>query len=113
MNNFKGSGNPLTVVAPANVVSGGIVSVGSIFGVAVTDALSGDDVAIHRSGVFDLPKAATVTPDAGDPAYFDGTDITDDADGGANVNVGVFTANVADGAAATCEVLLHGGNGLG
>lgn len=113
MNNFKGSGNPLTVVAPADVSSGGAVVVGSIFGIAVTDALTGDNVAISRSGIFDLPKAATVTPDAGDPAYWDGSAVTDDANAGANANIGVFTVAVADGNAATAEVLLHGGAGLG
>lgn len=72
MNNFIQNGDVLTVIAPADVVSGQIVKVGQLIGVAVTDAKSGDPVEIKRKGVFDLPKA-TGALTAGDPLYYDGS----------------------------------------
>lgn len=51
-------GDRLTVVAPANVVSGQPLLVGAIFGICQTDAVAADTVVIDTEGVFELPKAA-------------------------------------------------------
>ena len=56
MKNFSQTGDAVTVPAPADVKSGDLVVVGTLFGVAATDAESGDDVVIHTSGVYTLPK---------------------------------------------------------
>jgi predicted RecA/RadA family phage recombinase len=52
MKNFIGLGDILTVTAPVAVESGGLVVVGSLVGVAVTDAASGEEVTINVQGVF-------------------------------------------------------------
>lgn len=58
MKNFVSSGEVLTVAAPAAVVSGQVVKVGQVIGVAATNAANGADVNVNMTGVYDLPKAA-------------------------------------------------------
>tara|TARA_R110002073_G_scaffold120601_1_gene262646 strand:- start:19895 stop:20233 length:339 start_codon:yes stop_codon:yes gene_type:complete len=67
-------GRLLTVTAPATIVSGQFVKVGSIFGVAQSDAASGADVVIDTQGVYTLPKNAPLVISAGDPVYWDVAD---------------------------------------
>lgn len=52
------SGDVLTVTAPADVVSGDLVVVGDIVGVATHSALSGKSVEIKTTGVFELKKVS-------------------------------------------------------
>mgnify|MGYP005857460351 CR=1 FL=1 len=59
MKNFIQRGDTITVAAPAAVSSGDGVLIGSLFGVASTDAESGANVALVTSGVIALPKEAT------------------------------------------------------
>lgn len=59
MKTFIQHGEVLTVTAPAAVSSGDGVLVGALFGVAVSDAASGDSVAISTEGVYSLPKLST------------------------------------------------------
>jgi predicted RecA/RadA family phage recombinase len=62
MKNFVAPGNTITVTAPAGgVVSGNVVIVGGIVGIAATTQPAGADVEISVEGVFDLGK---VTADA-------------------------------------------------
>jgi predicted RecA/RadA family phage recombinase len=50
-------GNTITVTAPAGgVVSGAVVIIGAIVGVAAYNAAAGADVEIATQGVFDLTK---------------------------------------------------------
>jgi len=96
----------LTVTAPATVVSGDVVVVGSLIGVAATDAASGAPVEIALGGVFDVPKAAgTVT--IGQPAYWDaaGPQATITPGTGSKPLMGNIARAAAIGAA-TCEVRL-------
>lgn len=88
-------GNHITVTAPAALSSGDPVLIGSLFGVAQTDAASGASVVIATEGVWTLPKVAS--PDAfaiGDPVFFDPAlgvataDITDSGPIGVAVSVG-------------------------
>lgn len=72
--NMIQDGRLLTVTAPAIVVSGQFVKVGSLFGVAQSDAASGADVVIDTGGVYTLPKAAPLVIAAGDPVYWDVAD---------------------------------------
>ena len=59
MQNYIAPGENITVPAPADVKSGDLVVVGSLVGVASTDAASGDDVVISTDGIFELPKKTT------------------------------------------------------
>lgn len=109
MKNFIQAGNVLTAAAPAGgVASGDPVQIGSLFGVAATDAEAGAEVELAVTGVFTLPKAA-VAASAGDIAYYDASavDVTTTDDTGANSRVGIFTED-ADSGAATARVRLDG-----
>jgi predicted RecA/RadA family phage recombinase len=73
MDNFIQKGKTLTVTAPATVLSGAMVKVGQIHGVAVKDAASGAAVEVLTVGVFTLPKKSTDAIAAGDLLYWDNT----------------------------------------
>ena len=66
----------LTLPAPAAVSSGDGVKVGTLFGVATTDAASGALVALVTQGVFTLPKATGQTHAVGAAIYWTGTACT-------------------------------------
>lgn len=71
MKNFIQPGRVVTVTAPADVSSGDLVVVGTLFGVAATDAKSGDAVEIVTEGVFTLPKTNAQAWIQGVKVYFD------------------------------------------
>ncbi len=58
MKNYVSDGKIVTVIAPANLVSGQPFRVASLFLVAIHAASSGQPVAASRQGVFTLPKLA-------------------------------------------------------
>lgn len=69
--NYIQPGDTLTIPAPADVLSGGIVIAGNIVGVAQGDALTGDDVDVMTAGVWTLPKVAADDVSLGDALYWD------------------------------------------
>lgn len=71
MKNFVQPGDIVTVAAPADVSSGDLVVVGTLFGVAATDAKSSADVEIKTSGVFTLPKTSAQAWTQGVKVYYD------------------------------------------
>lgn len=72
MKNYFQPGRALTVVAPeGGVSSGDVVIVGSIVGIATTDALAGADVEIETEGVFSLPKKTGDVFTVGALVYWD------------------------------------------
>lgn len=72
MKNFVQKGDTLEVEAPYDVASGGMVKVGSIFGIAAIAVLAGELVNIDRFGVFSsLKKKAGDTFADGAPVYFE------------------------------------------
>jgi predicted RecA/RadA family phage recombinase len=75
MRNSIQPGDTLTIPAPADVLSGGVVIAGNLKGIAATDAASGAPVAVGVRGVFDLPKAA-VAFTLGSAVYWTGTAAT-------------------------------------
>lgn len=97
MKNYVAKGETVTVVAPADKASGEGVLVGSLFGVAVRDALMGEGVPVVTTGIVDLPKEAALAIDQGDLVYWDDTagecDKTD-----TNTLIGVCTVDAADSA---------------
>lgn len=76
MKNYVAPGNTVAVTALANVLSGQGVLIGSLFGVASGDALSGAEVLIAVDGVFDLAKTAAQAWTAGQLIYWSGTAAT-------------------------------------
>lgn len=109
MKNYIQSGDALVVAAPANTSSGAGVLVGSIFGVAVHDALNGADLAIKTTGVFQLPKAGSQAWAVGDKVYWDAAEDECSTDSTKGMLIGIAVEAVADGAGDTLgKVRLNG-----
>lgn len=71
--NYVQSGVNLTLPAPANVLSGEGVLVGTLFGVAAESALSAENFDLVTLGVFELPKVSALAISIGDKLYWDNT----------------------------------------
>lgn len=95
MKNYVQPGNTITVIAPADVLSGAGVLVGSIFGVAEFDALSGTAVELNLTGVVELPKTSALAINVGDKVYWDNTAkvVNKTASGNTLVGVAVTSAD--------------------
>lgn len=76
MKNYVQPGDTVVVAAPANVLSGAGVLVGSLFGVASGDALSGADVALNTTGIYDMTKQTAQAWTVGQLLYWSGTNVT-------------------------------------
>lgn len=107
MKNYVQRGDTLTLPAPAAIVSGGVVIVGSIIGVANGDAANGAPVDLDVVGVFSLPKVSALAINAGDAVYWDTANgvVTKTAAG--NTKLGVATESVPNPSAAV-SVRLNG-----
>ena len=106
MKNFVQRGNTLTLIAPGAVLSGDGVLVGSIFGVANTDAASGAEVECDVVGVFDLPKAAGALTQ-GAKVYWSTANKNVSTTASGNTLIGVTTKAAGSGDA-TAPVRLNG-----
>ncbi len=71
MKNYIQNGENITLAAPYNVSSGDGLLVGSVFGVASNDALSGADVETVVTGVFSLNKVSAQAWTQGALIYWD------------------------------------------
>jgi predicted RecA/RadA family phage recombinase len=90
---FVQEGTTLTLVAPSpGVKSGDPIKVGSFFGVCNYDATTGNPVEVTVEGVWDLPKASTITFAQGALVYFDATAKKVTSVTSANFLVGAATA---------------------
>lgn len=107
MKNFVQNGVNLTLPAPANVLSGEGVIVGSIFGVAAGGALSGEDVDLVTNGVFTLPKVSALAIAIGDKIYWDNTAKLVNKTASGNTLIGVAVTAAAN-PSGTVEVRLNG-----
>ena len=96
MRNFVQNGVNLTLPAPADVASGDVVVIGSIFGIAAGDAVSGSDVDLVTEGVFNLPKVSALAIAIGDVIYYDaGTGLVNKTSSG-NTRIGVAVTAAAN-----------------
>ena len=106
MKNFIQSGNTITLTAPANVKSGGVVVVGSFAGIAAFDALQGAEVEVALTGVFELPAIGPITQ--GQLVYYEpGSGKVAAADSPTTPLLGAAVAAVGE-AGTTCRVRLNG-----
>lgn len=107
MRNHVQPGNTLTLTAPAEIISGGVVIVGSIIGVANGDAANGAPVDVDVVGVFRLPKVSALAIAVGDVVYWDSANklVTKTASG--NTKLGVATEAAAN-PSANVAVRLNG-----
>ncbi len=94
MKNYVQKGESLTIAAPYDVLSGGGVKSGLIFGVASGDALSGAEVDVVTLGVFDLPKVSADVFAIGAAVYWNDTTklVTSTVAGNTKIGVAVKAA---------------------
>lgn len=106
MKNYIQAGNVLTFTAAADVTAGQGILQGALFGVAATDAETGDDFEAAVTGVFELPKASGVLT-KGQKAYWSTANgnVTGTASG--NTLIGAITEAAAD-ASTMVRVRLNG-----
>ena len=71
MRNFIQPGKVVTAVATASVASGQFVKIGSIFGVAATNAMVGEEFELALGEVYEFPKPAAEVWAFGDEIYMD------------------------------------------
>lgn len=94
MKNYVQRGDTLTLTAPAEIVSGDVVAVGSIIGVANGDAANGASVDVDTVGVFRLPKTSALAINAGDVVYWDAANSVVNKTASGNTKLGVATESV-------------------
>lgn len=107
MRNFVQRGTTLTLPAPAPIVSGAGVQVGSIFGIAAEDCAQGFLVDLTVEGVFTLPKVTAQALAIGDAVYWDGTAKLATNVGTGNQRIGV-ALTVAPNPSGAVDVRLNG-----
>jgi predicted RecA/RadA family phage recombinase len=107
MRNYVQPGDTLTLTAPAEIISGGVVIVGSIIGVANGDAANGAPFDVDTVGVFTLPKVSALGIAAGDVVYWDATAGLVNKTASGNTKLGVATAAAAN-PSASVTVRLNG-----
>jgi predicted RecA/RadA family phage recombinase len=91
MKNYVQPGDIITLIAPYAVLSGGGLLVGSIFGVAMYDALISTEVEAKTTGVFDLPKTTGQAWSQGARVYWDDTTKACTTTASTNKLIGVIT----------------------
>lgn len=106
MRNYIQKGENITVDSPADLLSGGAVILGNLFGVANSDAQTGKPVVLSTVGVFDLPKTTANDISVGAALYWNDTakEVTTTASG--NTKIGVAIA--AKSGAGTVATRLNG-----
>ncbi|WP_421907111.1 DUF2190 family protein [Mameliella sp.] len=102
MQNFIQEGARLVIAAAGTVSSGAPVLTGSMFGVAIHDATSGEDLSLQITGVVRLTKVGSQAWSVGDRVYWDDGNsrcTTTASDG--DLLIGTCTEAVASGAGDT------------
>jgi predicted RecA/RadA family phage recombinase len=105
--NFIQDGRYLEVTAPAGLSSGDFVKVGSVFGFAQNDALSGAAVQIDTAGVHSIACASAAVIAVGDPLYWDVADGEVNKTASGNWYVGV-AASAAGNGVTSVDIRLNG-----
>ena len=99
MNNFVQRGDTITVLAPYDVTSGGGVKVGGKFGIAAYTAVSGAQLDINVTGVYDLAKDTSTFTD-GDSVYWDDSGKKATSTSSSNTLIGSACLTTPSGTAA-------------
>jgi predicted RecA/RadA family phage recombinase len=94
--NYSQSGDILPLAAPYDVEVGDGALVGSLFGVAITNAASGDTGQFKTNGVFELAKTSAQAWSQGALIYWDNTNKRCDSDGTIGQLIGTATSAAAN-----------------
>lgn len=106
MKNYLQPGNSITVPAPAGgAVSGKPAAMGSLRGFYASSAPEGAPVAVNRTGVFEVVKAAGEAWGIGDKLHYSATN-QNFTKAAADAVVFGFAGAPADAAAITGEIVL-------
>ncbi|APZ52174.1 DUF2190 family protein [Salipiger abyssi] len=106
MKNYIQAGNVITFTAAATTAAGQGVLQGALFGVAATDAASGEEFEAAVTGVFELPKAAGALT-KGQKVYWSSANANVTATATGNTLIGAVIEAAAD-AASLAKVRLNG-----
>lgn len=106
MKNYIQLGDNITLPAPYAVASGGGALIGSIFGVASTDAANAEEISFVRVGVFTLPKPGSQAWTVGVKLYWDNTAKNVTTTSASNTLIGAAAAAVGSGAGETSGAVL-------
>lgn len=79
---------PISVVAPAAIQVGEVLTAGQLVGVALTDAAAGGDVTISIRGICELPLKSGDNPTLGAKMYWNSTNKYLTVTKGSNTLVG-------------------------
>lgn len=105
MKNWIQSGSPIELLAPYDRLSGQGLKVGTLFGVATHDALSGAAVQVVTEGVVELNKLSTDVVTQGAALYWDDSAKRLTVTNTSNLFVGHAIAAAGNGVA-TVQILL-------
>lgn len=99
MKSFVSQGVNLTIPAPANTLSGEVVIVGDLHGIASINAAEGTDLVFVTEGVFELPKVAANAFTVGAKVYYGSAAklVTTTATGNTLIGVAVAAAAASTG----------------
>jgi len=104
--NFIAHGERLVVAAPYDRLSGQGAKVGSVFGVAEHDALSGTDLVVVLEGIWELTKTDSQAWSVGAKIYWDDTNKAATTTASTNLLIGVAAEAVGGGAGLTLGKVL-------
>lgn len=108
MKNFIHHGCSIPVAAAAAVLSGELVKVGVLVGVAGHSAASGETFELHLEGVYDVPKTSAQAWTVGAAIYFDPTnEVATTATTAGNVLIGAAVEAAAN-PSSTGRIRLNG-----
>ena len=112
MKNFVQKGDAIDVVTPSGgMTAGRFYIIGALAGVAALTTLEGEGNVLHRTGVYELPKAASETWAIGDVLYYDESNAFTKTPAD-NIPAGVAAAIAADAAVVGAVLLTPAGSGL-
>jgi predicted RecA/RadA family phage recombinase len=96
MQNYLGDGDQLIIIAPAPVISGQPLLIGSMFGVCLASAAQGQPVEFWLKGVYQLAKPSAEVWAQGASLYWDNVNLVVTLTSGGNTKVGVAAAAAAN-----------------
>lgn len=107
MRTYIQKGENLTIPAPANTLSGQVVIVGDLHGVASNNAAEGADLVIVTEGVFELPKVAANAFAVGAKVYYDSTQKLATSTASSNTYIGIAVESAIATTANVKVKLIH------